>query len=200
MCKTGINNWLPGVMYMGPDTLGTWGGPSNRNVLKAASQYIDVMAMGGTPALTQPMLDFIYTYYGDKPIYTAEFRTANRDSGFFRYAASVPDTDSKTQEGRGQSYYNGVTPYATSAYSANNSRPYVGVVWWQYLDNWGEKDNWGLVSLSDNAYDGHESTTARVACSAPLQAFQCGGEEQNHGDAISWIKNAHQKIMQDDQH
>ena len=56
-------------MYLGPDSLGTWGAPSNRNVLKAASKDIDIMVMGDGPAgpLTQPMLDFIFTYYGDKP-------------------------------------------------------------------------------------------------------------------------------------
>ncbi len=203
MCKSGIQNWLPGTLYLGPDTLGSWGAPSNRNVLKAAAQYVDVMAMGGTPAMSQAMLDFIQTYYGDKPFYTGEFRTANGDSAFFRYAASVPQTDSTGQSIRGQSYYNGVTPYANMAYSANGSRPYVGILWWQYLDNWGEKNDWGLVSLSDNAYDGHEATvgtsgsgTRSIPCSPPLENYMCGGEERNYGNLIQLVTQAHQSVMQ----
>ena len=89
MCKSGIQAWLPGMMYLGPDTLGTWGAPSNRNVLKAAAKYIDVVAMGGGWPLSQAMLDFMYTYLGDRPFYFGEFRTANADSAFFRYGAKL---------------------------------------------------------------------------------------------------------------
>ena len=201
MCRNGIQNWLPGTLYLGPDTLGSWGAPSNRNVLKAAAQYIDVMAMGGTPPMNQTMIDFIYTYFGDKPFYTGEFRTANGDSAFFRYAAAALDFSS--QANRGQSYYNGVTPYPNMAYSANGSRPYVGILWWQYLDNWGEKNDWGLVSLSDNAYDGHESVigtvgsgTRSIPCSPPLENYVCGGEERNYSNLIQLVTQAHQSVMQ----
>ena len=201
MCRNGIQNWLPGTLYLGPDTLGSWGAPSNRNVLKAAAQYIDVMAMGGTPAMSQSMIDFIYTYYGDKPFYTGEFRTANGDSAFFRYTANA--TNFTTQPNRGQSYYNGVTPYPNMAYTANGSRPYVGILWWQYLDNWGEKNDWGLVSMSDNAYDGHEATTGTggvgvrsIPCSPPLENYTCGGEEKNYGNLIQVVTQAHQAVMQ----
>jgi hypothetical protein len=207
MCKNGLEAWLPGVMYFGPDTLGTWGAPSNRNVLLAASQYIDVAAMGGGWPLTQAMIDFMYTYYGDKPFYFGEFRTANADSALYHYTASVPQTDFTTQLGRGQNYSSIVTTYPTLAYSANGSRPYVGILWWQYLDNWGEKDDWGIVSLSDNAYDGHESVTGTggvgvrtVTCSAPIQEYLCGGEERNYGDVITSLTSAHQTIQQAVQH
>ena len=197
---------MPGVMYLGPASLGTWGAPSNSNVLKAAAQNIDVMVMGGglDGPLTQPMLDFIFKYYGDKPFYIGEFRQANPDSAFFSYAA---DSTFATQEARGQDYFNAVTTYPNAAYSANGSRPYVGVFWWQYLDNWSEKSNWGLVSLSDNAYDGREAVTGAagigvrsVPCSAPLESFMCGGEQRNYGDVISAVKSAHQQIMQAVQH
>ncbi len=206
MCRTQIQAWMPGVLYLGPDSLGTWGGPSNRNVLKAAAQNIDVMAMGGGPngPLTQPMLDFIYTYFGDKPIYTSEYRVANPDSAVFSFPArgAFP-----TQLARGQDYFKDVTTYPNAVYSANGSRPYVGVFWWQYLDNWSEKNNWGLVSLSDNAYDGREAVLGSagvgvrsVPCSAPLESFMCGGEQRNYGDVISAVTAAHQQILQAVQH
>src|SRR5579871_2055365 len=207
MCKSGIQAGVPGVLYLGPDTLGTWGAPSNRNVLKAAAQYIDVMAIGGGTPMTQAMIDFIYSYYGDKPFYSGEFRTANADSAFFRYTASVPQTDFATQGARGTNYSSAVTTYPNLTYTATGSRPYIGIVWWQYLDNWGEKDDWGIVSLSDNAYDGKESVVGpggvgvrSVPCSAPLGQYLCGGEERNYGNVITPITNAHQQIQQAVQH
>jgi len=50
--------------------------------------------------------------------------------------------------------------------------------------------NQGLVSINDNAYDGHEAVTAKVPCSPPLQAYSCGGEAGNYGDVISKVKQA----------
>jgi hypothetical protein len=206
MGKSQIQAWMPGVMYLGPNSLGSWGAPSNREILKAAAKDIDVMVMGGSPTgpLTQPMLDFIFTYYGDKPLYIGEFRLANPDSAFFSYPIQLTFA---TQQARGQDYFDGVTKYPTAAYSANGSRPYVGVFWWQYVDNVGQKSNWGLVSPSDNAYDGREAVIGpggpgvrSIPCAAPLQTLSCGGEQRNYGDVISALKSAHQKIMEAVQH
>jgi hypothetical protein len=195
VCKSKIQAWMPGVLYLGPDSLGTWGAPSNRQVLKAASEYIDVMVMSGAEPLTQPMLDFISSNYGDKPIIAGEFRTANADSSFFQHKASISQSDYSTQAARGKDYYRRVTTYPSLTYSANGSQPYVGVLWWQYLDNWGEKNDWGLVSLSDNAYDGHESVTGSVPCSAPLSNYTCGHEARNYGDVITPVRRANQQVL-----
>lgn len=196
-----VEAWQPGVLFMGPTTLGTWSTPSNRNVLKAAGQYVDVMAIGGGWPLSQAELDFIYKYYGDKPVYVGAYRTANADSAFWRYPGAYGDFP--TQEGRGSDYNNAALALPTADYSANGSRPYVGIVWWQYLDNWSEKLDWGLVSLSDNAYDGHEAVQGNdgvgqrsIPCSPPLQQYLCGGEERNYGDEITSVTSAHQQIMQ----
>ena len=91
MCKSQIQSWMPGVMYLGPTSLGTWGAPSSRQVLQAAGKSVDVMIMGSGPdgPLTQQMLDFIYTYFGDKPFYMGEFRVANPDRRCFPIARLV---------------------------------------------------------------------------------------------------------------
>ncbi|HEV2299104.1 MAG TPA: hypothetical protein VGR72_11375, partial [Candidatus Acidoferrales bacterium] len=70
----------------------------------------------------------------------------------------------------------------------NGTYPLVGFNWWSWQDfqNW----NQGLVSIHDNAYDGHEAVTGTVACSPPLQAIACGGESANYGDAISEVRAA----------
>jgi hypothetical protein len=196
-----VEAWLPGTIFMGPTTLGTWSVPSNRNVLKAAAKSLDVMAIGGGWPLSQAELDFIYKYFGDKPFYVGAYRTANSDSAFWRYQGGP--NDFPTQPDRGNDYLSVAGAFPTGAYSANGSRPYVGVVWWQYLDNWGEKSDWGLVSLSDNAYDGHEAVKGSggvghrtVPCSPPLEQYRCGGEERNYGDVITSVEQAHHQIVQ----
>lgn len=201
MCRTQIQNWMPGMMYLGPTSLGTWGAPSSGPVLKAAANSIDVMIMGSGPdgPLTQQMLDFIYANYGDKPFYIGEFRVANPDSAMYPYNATGQFA---TQAARGQAYMDAVSKYPNAAYTANGSRPYVGVFWWEYTDNVGQQSNWGLVSSSDNAYDGNEAVKGSgatgvrsISCSAPLNALKCGGEQRNYGDVISEVKSAHGQIM-----
>ena len=44
-----------------------------------------------------------------------------------------------------------------------------------------------MVTQSDNAYDGHEAQTASISCSAPEQAYTCGGESHNYGNLISSV-------------
>jgi hypothetical protein len=55
-----------------------------------------------------------------------------------------------------------------------------------------EKTNWGLKTPTDNAYDGHEAVAPVVACSSPVQAYTCGQEAGNYGDAVTSIKSANQ--------
>ncbi|HEV2386279.1 MAG TPA: hypothetical protein VGS20_03390, partial [Candidatus Acidoferrales bacterium] len=99
-----------------------------------------------------------------------------------------------TQPARGQAYYDLASGIQTTATSAG-SYPYVGTIWWQYVDSWSEKLNWGLVTNLDNAYDGHEAVRGPakapgVACSAPLRRRNCGGEARNYGDVITFVKRA----------
>ena len=199
-CRSQIQAALPGVLYLGPDPLGSWSTPSNKQVLKAAAQYLDAMEVGGGYPLSRAELDYMYTYFGDKPIIASQYRTANRDSAMYRYG-STAGKDYTSQEARGQDYLDAVTHLATEAYP-NGDRPYIGSLWWQYLDNWGEHNNWGLVSLSDNAYDGKEATTGpggvgvrSFPCSPPLGNYRCGGEERNYGDVITLVKRAHLQLM-----
>jgi hypothetical protein len=192
-----VERWLPGTLFLGPTTLGTWSTPSSRNVLKAASRSLDLMAIGGGWPLSQEELNFIYQYFGDKPIYAGAYRTSNADSAFWRYKGGSGNF--ATQGERGEDYFKATTALATASYP-NGSRPYVGVMWWQYLDNWGEKLNWGLVSLSDNAYDGREDVAGTVPCSKPLEQYRCGGEEQNYGDVITPVEKAHQTLFELVQH
>jgi len=75
----------------------------------------------------------------------------------------------------------------------------VGKQFWAYNDTDGStvtnQTNYGLVTPSDNTYDGHENVMGSVACSVPINAYTCGGETytwamSSTGDAITAIKAA----------
>ena len=131
------------VMYVGPDTLGTWTSTPRKEVLQAASHYLDFALMGGAAGytLTQPMLDFMAQWYG-RPILSGVFMHANQDSPFFK---SPGEQDYRSQEARGTALYALIRSMLTST-ASSGVNPYLGYAWWQYGDNWGEQTNWGLVT------------------------------------------------------
>jgi hypothetical protein len=201
-----VAGWTP--LYLGPGALCYWNTPPHRSVLKAASETLDLISVVGYP-MSQDRLDFIYRYAGDRPLINGIYYTANADSAMWRY----PDNDMAqpflTQQARGAGYGHlllgtGHQPGMLNAFysaSAPQTYPYVGVVWWEYLDTPGENANWGLVTLSDNAYDGREavytdgnfSRTAR--CSAPIHGYSCGGEERSYGDLIGGVSEANSLLQ-----
>jgi hypothetical protein len=178
---------LAPAMYLGPDSLGTWTSTPRKEVLQAASDTIDLAIWGGAAGytLTQPMLDFIAQWYG-RPFLDGIFIHADADSPF---AANPLDFDYKTQAARGAAFYSSMRSML-SATTTSGVNPRVGFGWWQYGDNSAEQTNWGLVTLKDNAYDGHEAVTATVPCSSPINSYPCGGEAGNYGDVISSVMAA----------
>ena len=190
-CSTEIKKVLPNTLFFGPDSIGSWGAPARPQVLQAAAKYIDVLSGPGLIEATQTGLDYIGQYFGDKPIIEGQYRLANSDSAFSSVTVAVDNIHVfATQPQRGQAYYNDVTNLQALAYTSIGSHPFVGASWWQYTDNRSEQRNWGLISLLDNAYDGHEAVSARVSCSAPTQSYTCGGEAGNYGDVISQVRAA----------
>jgi hypothetical protein len=188
-CRTGIKAAFPNTLYLGPDTLGGYGVPPRAAVLQSAAEYIDVMLLSGTGGFSRNMLDYIEKYSGDKPYIETEFRAANHDSefAFDKMDSGVPAF--ATQQDRARDYEQALARVHEAA-TSNGSHPYVGLLWWQYADNLGEKLNWGLVTRFDNAYDGHEDVRQSVICSEPLHDFACGGEPGDYGDVISAVQRA----------
>jgi hypothetical protein len=172
-------------MYLGPDTFGTWSTPPRKEVLQAAGPYIGMAIMGASPGFTQSELDFVTQYFG-KPFLTATFLHANADSP---YASNIAPGDYATQQLRGAAYIASIQGSSLAARS-NGVNPNVGNVWWSYPDGdctGSTCTNWGLVTLKDNAYDGHEAAMGSVTCSSPTNAYTCGGESGNYGNLISSI-------------
>jgi hypothetical protein len=190
ICHDDLKATFPNVLFLGPDTLITFGVPSSAPVLRAATLYMDAFVAGsGQSQFTQPMIDFVYQNWGDKPYITTSFKSANADSALSAFS-DAGTNGYLTQSSRGQAYYNNMASLLSATVTATGSHPYIGMQWWDYLDNWGEKINWGLKTDNDNAYDGHEAVQAIVACSAPLQMYTCGGEHANYGDVITPVKAA----------
>ena len=65
-----------------------------------------------------------------------------------------------TQALRGQAWYNDVQ-YLLTTPGYNGTYPLVGFDWWSWQDF--QNLNQGLVSIHDNAYDGHEDVIGKVS-------------------------------------
>jgi len=108
-----------------------------------------------------------------------------------------------TQALRGAAMANLITSDITARAAGDPVYQITGIKFWAYNDTDGysptTNSNYGLVTPSDNAYDGHENVSGSVACSSPIQAYACGGETYtwasgSNGDAITPVKAALQGI------
>src|SRR5437667_2974538 len=79
-----------------------------------------------------------------------------------------------------------MTAQLTTSHTTAGNYPYVGVYWWEYQDQPTLQYASGLVTPSDNAYDGQEPVAGRVACSVPIQSYTCGSEPVPTGSALAW--------------
>jgi hypothetical protein len=188
--RTQVKAVYPNLMYLGPNSLASWGTVPPAPVLTAAGQYLDafVTSNGGTQ-FSQAMMDYIATYYGDKPYFASNYTCANADSA--QSASSACSSGSgkfTTQAARGAAYLTSMQNVLLNTHTTAGTFPYIGMEWFAYVDFSGT--NWGLVTPSDNAYDGHEALRETVACSEPLSKFKCGGEKASYGDLITSVARA----------
>ncbi len=188
MLRDGVHGQFPNAMIA--VEIGTWGGVPPGPVLQAAGEFVDLFEDDETRAPFEPArLDFIAKNYGDKPYLAGIYLAANPDSEFRDKGNQPPGENFRTQEERGKAYYAAVSGFLTTKNSAGTN-PRAGFILWSWMDMWGEKTNWGLVSHLDNAYDGHEAVAGAVPCSPPLQKYTCGGESANYGDYLTKVKEA----------
>ena len=188
--RTRIKQAYPHVLYLGPTTIGGWGAPPRRQILKAAGQYLDVIRT--TYNGDQARLDFMAHYAGDKPIMTWLGAVANPDSALFRYPNGGQSDTFLSQADRGAYYQRSLTAQLNATAGPTGAQPFIGIQWWEFHDNWGEKSNWGLVTLSDNAYDGKE---ARVAQGPDTWGFRAGNEQRDYSDFISRARQGNLAVI-----
>jgi hypothetical protein len=189
-CRDNLKKSGPNTMYLGADTVGTWGVPARKEILLAAAPYVDALFTQWLvglpdPATSNAIYQYVTKYLGDKPLMSFLTLRANPDSSVFRYPFN-PVYWAPTQEQRGQMYRDAVNTMLTTP-SYNGTYQWVGVNWWGLADFWpSEKTNFGLLSLNDNPYDGKSATTT---IRKDPWGFPTGGEERDYGDATDYVKN-----------
>jgi hypothetical protein len=183
----------PQHLVFGPASLNGWGGLTRKEILKAAGESVDVVqcAIGSARAL-----ELTSRYVGNKPLVTWEAVVANPDSALWRYPnpAEKPQWPpaARKQEDRGELYAQKIA-FLFDAVSEAGVHPVAGFKFWSWGDHWGEKVNFGLVSFSENAYDGWEALRDRRRDAWGLPT---GGEERDYGDFLSAVSAANARIKQ----
>jgi len=186
-----VRQYAPRHLVFGPAALNFWGGLTRKEILRAAGESLDVLqcAIG-----SQEVLELTARYAGNKPLVSWDAFVSNPDSALWRYAnpADLPGgggLDTR-QEARGQLYAENVDRLFNAVTSAG-IHPVAGSKLWSWTDNWPEKANFGVVSFSDNAYDGKEAIRAQGNDSS---GFPTGGEENDYGDFLTAVSAAHGEV------
>jgi hypothetical protein len=184
-----IRQYCSSCMYLGPTTLGAWGIPPRRQILQAARGNVDIIRTSLNRDDLQEKLEFIASHAGNTPLLLWVGMVGNADSAMQRLA---PSTGLPSQEARGALYAQAVQSYFNVATSSSRVNTIIGFQFWQYTDNLREKANWGLVTLSDNAYDGHEAVRAP---GRDPWGFATGGELADYGDFVSAVKATNEWVV-----
>ncbi len=185
---------VPHGLFFGPTSIGAWWAPARAPIYRAAGEILDVVSL--TTDCSQAQLDFITRATGDVPLMIWEGMVANPDSSRWRHTDTNVASASwymKTQAARAQRYQRHLDFLFSGVSSATGSHPFVGMLWWWWIDMIGEQKNWGLVSLMDNAYDGVE---AGIAPGVDAWGYRTGGEEKNYGDFLGPARAVNFSILE----
>lgn len=198
-----LHTHYPGILNACMGTLSNPdGGKTRDQFIKATAEDCDIVNVsigssdnGILPDATyaNQMLSDTYAAMGatKKPMLPQREIVSNGDSAYAAFPCVSGSYDCATsQTQKGASYYAWMNYYLNAKESATGDYPIVGFEYWQYVDNVGEHNDFGLISNIDNAYDGHEDVTGSVSCSAPISTYTCGGEASNYTDAITQLYSA----------
>jgi len=187
VCRTRIKQFSPSALYLGNSVLGAWLAPPRKEILQGASGLLDAMGTNIDPG-NRAQIDFVEQNLGDVPLINWTGWRANPDSDMY---GTPRETDFQTQAQRAAAYTKAVENMWSATASSTSSQPFVGLLWWEFHDNVGESSNWGLVSMSDNAYDGVEAVQAKGRDS---WGFPTGAELRDYGDFLSAVRAANHEV------
>jgi hypothetical protein len=184
LVATYIRQFTPNHLVFGPAPLHD----SKPQILRAAARHVDVLQSIVSPGNLATLESFLdrTTPHFPKPIFLWTTFTSQADSPLAGKPNRWGEYDKPTQEERGAGYsdYLGrVLAYTTEA----GAKPIVGIDWWSWTDHPGEGTNFGLVTLTDNAYDGKESV---IAPGTDAWGYRTGGEAHSYGNVTSRIREA----------
>ena len=189
----------PNHLILGPVSVSSSTRP---NILLAAKPYVDAFIAASEPLTNlatcnvQAPASTIYDLTGKPVIAASYFFEANQDSSVSVFPSQQCHwglSASKTQAERGQNYATFLGE-VVGLKAADGTYPMLGFHWWSLYDSWDQKQNFGLTTFRDNAYDGAE---ALIAPGIDAWGFPTGGEVQNYGDFLSFARNANSTAMKD---
>jgi len=177
-----VRSATPHHLVFGPASISAGARPQ---ILEAAGRYLDVLQVYSPP----DRLDLIANAYtrSGKPVFVWSTLTSQAD--FDLASANVkgwPHYDFPSQEGRGRAY----ATYVNGLFNlqaTDGIYPVAGIDWWEWVDKivGGEKMNFGLVSVHDDAYDGKED---KISQAKDEWSYVTGGEQKDHGDFLSTVR------------
>jgi hypothetical protein len=169
-------SYAPNKMKLSTSTLGSWDVPPRKEILQGAAGRVDLVRTTLSTTSFQDKINFFYQYMGGIPILLWFGKTANPDSGLYRYSHDGV----ATQALRATWYEDGIDAYFATQ-NSGGVKPIAGIQFWSTLDHWVEKANWGLTSLCDNAYDGVECVNHSIT---DPWGFTTIAEEGNYGNFL----------------
>jgi hypothetical protein len=187
-----FHTYAPGIL------LGSFGGsygtPPFREVLIEASKYVDLI-QGGPPtwicsACTdqQQRVDFMARYWNGPWMEWQGFY-AQADSPQSRHVTAGAAYATQAQRGAG---YQAMVNSLVNAKDSNGTYHVVGFEWWDLYDQDSYGENWGLLTATDNPYDGVSATINGINGTHGVDrwGYPTGGERANYGDFVSRVTAA----------
>lgn len=177
----------PNHLVFGPAAIGAGARPQ---VLRAAGRHLDALQVWVSP----DRLDLLKRTYeiSGLPIFVWSTFMAQADSPLRGQRGWGPTYDFPSQEARGKRYAE-YLHQLIALQASDGTYPVIGIDWWAWCDKvvGGEANNFGLVTIRDNAYDGKEAVKAR---GADPWGYPAGGEEGDYGDFLSRVTEVNHSV------
>ncbi len=178
----------PRHLVFSPAMLNGHKGLTRREILRAAGKHCDVIELNHNPVRPE-LLVATHKETGGRPMMSWMGVTANPDSAMYGQEFAL-GTTLRNQTERAARYARDVQGMV-EARMDDGSHAVIGMLWWEYMDKWGEKANWGLVTPRNNAYDGRQAVRA---AGRDDWGYVTGGEDRDYGDFISEVRRVNASI------
>lgn len=184
---TFLRTAYPHHVIIGPNPLGSH---SRAVVLAQEAAYVDAFFLADVSpqenGSTNPFdgktgAVAVYNTYG-VPTVVYELKTANPDSPYSATPCTIPNSCFPTQAARGASYYNALYNYYNTYVGTDTYKFILGIDFWQFTDNSSELQNFGVMSLKGNLYNGTEDVNHSIV---DQYGFTTTPEAANYGDWIT---------------
>ena len=193
VCYEAIKRYLPNHLVQSPEYFG-WNVGSRPEVIKGAKDYIDLFVVSAEGPWN------VVADIGKKPMVAFTWFTAEPDSSLYKtYPSGISGITAglayNTQRERAIAYSQMLEKIAKTK-SADGVYYMLGLLNWSYMDasetfwNVGDRRNFGVVTLKDNAYDGIEATRL----GADRSSGTWDDEERDYGDFLTLATQANKNI------